>query len=69
MKHQRLNIGKIDLYVKDPFKSACQLLIKRREKVEIKNLKSPKAFIEYLQTIDNIYENLQDSNPIQRKSK
>ena len=69
MKHQRPNIGKIDLYVKDPFKSAYQLLIKRREKVGIKNLKSPKVFIEYLQTIDNIYENLQDSNPIQKKSK
>ena len=29
-------------------------------KIGIKNLKSPKAFIDYSQTIDDVYENLED---------
>ena len=32
-------------------------------KVGIKKLKNSKAFIDYSQTIDNIYENLEDYNP------
>ena len=42
--------------------SEYQLLIKGREKVGTKKLKSPKAFIDYSQTID--YENLEEYNPI-----
>ena len=37
------------------FESKCQVLINGREKVGIKKLKHPQAFIDYLQTIDNIY--------------
>ena len=32
-------------------------------KLEIKRLKNRKEFIDYLQTIDNVYENLEDYNP------
>ena len=39
-KHQRLDIDKIYLYVKDPFKPKYQLLIKEREKAEIKELQN-----------------------------
>ena len=39
MKHQRPDIDKIYLYVKDPFESKYQLLIKGREKVGTENLK------------------------------
>ena len=31
-----------------------------RDKLGIKELKNPKAFIEYSQTIDDAYENLED---------
>ena len=57
-KHQRPNIDKIYLFVKDPFESKHQLLINGREGVVIKNLKIPNAFIDYSQTIDddNIFE-------------
>ena len=48
IKHQRPDIDKIYLYVKDPFESKHQLLINGREKVGIKKLKNPKSFIEYL---------------------
>ena len=54
IKKQRPDIDKIYLYVKDPFESKYQLLINGREKVGIENLKNPKAFIDYSQTIDDV---------------
>ena len=50
------DIDKIYFYVKHPFKSKYQLLINRREKVEIEILKNTKAFIDYSQTIDDFYK-------------
>ena len=47
-------------YMKDPFQSKYQLFINRREKVGIKEIKNPKAFIDYSQTIDDFYEHLED---------
>ena len=67
MKHQRPNIDKIHWYVKDPFEPKYQLLINGREKVGIKKLKNPKALIDYSQAIDNVYENLEDHNPIKKR--
>ena len=67
IKHQRPDIDKIYLYVKDPFESKYQLLINGREKVGIENLKNPKAFIDYSQTIDDVYENLEDYNPTKKR--
>ena len=43
------------------------MLIIGREKVRIENLKTTKAFIDYLQTIDDVYENLEDYNPTKEK--
>ena len=51
IKHWWPDIDKIYLYVKDPFESKYQLLINGREKVRIKNLKYPKAFIDYSQQL------------------
>ena len=39
------------------------MLINEREKIWIENLKHPKTFVDYSQTIDNVYENLEDYNP------
>ena len=64
IKNQPPDIDKICLYVKDPFESKYQLLINGREKVGIKKLKNPKVFIDYSQTIDDVYEDLEDYNPI-----
>ena len=36
------------------------LLINGREKIGIKNLKAPKVFIDYSQTIDDVYQILKD---------
>ena len=44
------------------------MLIKGREKLGIKIRKDPKAFIDYSQTIDHVYENLEDYNPTKKRS-
>ena len=66
IKHQRPDIDKIYSYVKEPLESKYQLLINRREKVGIENLKYSKAFVDYSQTI-HVYENLEDYNPTKKK--
>ena len=53
IEHQRPDIDKIYLYVKDPFEAMYQLLINRTEKVGIKKLKNPKVFIDYSEAIDD----------------
>ena len=57
---------RIYLYVKEPFKSKYQLLINRREKISITELKHTKTFIDFSQTIDDIYENLKNYNQTKR---
>ena len=67
MKNQQPDIHKLYLYVKDPFESRYQLLINGRERVGIKKSKNPKAFIGYSESIDDVYENLEDSNPTKKR--
>ena len=43
------------------------MLINGREKVASEKLKNPKAFIHYSQTIDNVYESLEDYNPRKKR--
>ena len=64
IKHQRPDIDKSYLYVKDPCKSKYQL-VSSGKKVGIKKSKNPEALIYYSQTIDDVYENLDDYNPVQ----
>ena len=66
IKHQRPELDKTYLYVKDPFESKYQLLINGREKIGVKELKNPKPFIDYSQTIDDVYENLEGYNPLKK---
>ena len=66
-RHQQSDVDKIYLYVKNPFKSKYHLLINGREKVEIKEFKNPNAFIDYSQTVDDVYENLEDHNPTKKR--
>ena len=67
IKNQRADIGKIYLYVKDQVKSKYQLLITGEEKVGIKKLKNPKAFIDDSQTIDEVYENSENYDPTKKR--
>ena len=45
-----------------PFESKYQQFINGREKVGIKKLKNPKAFIDYSQTVDDVNKNLENYN-------
>ena len=47
--------------------SKYQLLIIGGEKVGVKKLKNPKVFIVYSQTVDDIYQNLEDYNQKKKK--
>ena len=59
VKHQS-DIDKIYLYVKGPFESKYCLFINGRGKLGIKETKNQKSFINYSQTIEDVYENLED---------
>ena len=64
IKYRRSDIDRIYLYVKDSFETKYQLLVNGREKVATEN---PKALICYLQTINDVYENLEDYNSTKKK--
>ena len=67
IKHQRQDVNKICIYVKDPFESKYELLINGRQKVRIEIMKNPKAFIDYSQITDDVYENLEDYNKTKKR--
>ena len=67
INNEHSDVDKIYLYVKNPSESKYQLLSNGREKVRIKKLKNPKAFIDYSETINDVYENLEDYNPTKKR--
>ena len=46
-----------------------EYLIKKRENVVIKHLNNPNAFIECSNTMDDVYKNINDYNPIRKRKK
>ena len=67
MISQQNHIDKIYLYAKDLSELKNDVLIKRREDAVIKHLNDHKAFIECLNTMDDVYENIDDNNPDLKK--
>ena len=63
------DIDKIYLHVKDLREPKYGFLIKKRENAEIKHLNDPNAFIECSNTMDGIYENIDDYNPSRKRKK
>ena len=55
-------VDKIYLYAKDSEEPKYQFLIEEREKARLKTLKHPNALIEYSNSMDDIYENIEDYN-------
>ena len=55
------------MYFKDTFESKYQLVINEKEKDGIKELKIPKAFVDYSQTVDDVYKYLEDYNPTKKR--
>ena len=65
--NEQKDIDKIYLYAKDLSESKYEYLIKNRENAGIKHLNDSKAFIECSNTMDDIYENIDDYNPNRRR--
>ena len=63
MINHQPDIDKIYFYVKDPYEAKYQLLINKRESTGLKYLNDSKAFIEYSNDMDGIYQNFEEYNP------
>ena len=57
------DFDKTYLYVKDPYEVKYQYLVNKREKVGLDHFDDPKAFIEYLNDMQDVYKNIEDCNP------
>ena len=55
------------MYARDLSEPKYEYLIKKREDAGIKHLNNPKAFVECSNTMDDVYENINDYNPIRKK--
>ena len=66
--NKQRDIDKIYLYAKDLSKCKYEHLIKNREIARIKHLNDSKAFIDCSNTMDDVYENIDDYN-LNRKRK
>ena len=62
------DMDKIYLYAKDLNEPNCEFLIKKRDDVGMKHLNDWNAFIESSNTMDDVYENIDDYNS-SRKTK
>ena len=60
-------IDKIYLDAKDINEPDYQLLIEKRENAGIKHLNDPTAFVEYSNTMDDVYGNIDDYNPKRKR--
>ena len=64
---QQDDIDKIYLYAKDLSEHQYGFLIKKREDAGTKHLSDSNAFIECSNTMDDIYENIDDNNPSRKR--
>ena len=55
------------MYAKDVSEPKYQFLIKKRENAGIKKLNDPSAFIECSNTIDDVYNNIDDYHPKRKR--
>ena len=61
--NEQKDIDKVYLYAKDLSEPKYEYLIRNRENVGIEHLNNSKAFIEYSNTMNNVYENIDNYNP------
>ena len=64
--NEQNDINKLYLYATDLSEPKYEYLIKIREDAGIKHLSNPSAF-ERSNTIDDVYENINDYNPIRKR--
>ena len=61
------SIDKIYLYAKDLSEPKYQFLIEKDENAGIKSYNDPKTFIEYSNTMDDVFGNIDDFNPKRKR--
>ena len=61
------DINKIYLYVKDLSEPRYESLIKKREDVKTNCFNDPNAFTECSNTVNDVYENVDDYNPSRKR--
>ena len=66
--NEQKDIDKIYLYAKDLSEPKYEYLIKNRENAGIKHVNDSNAFIEYSNTMDDVYENIDDYNPSRKRN-
>ena len=55
------------MYAKDLYEKKYQYLINKREKVGLNQFIDPKAFMEYSNDMQDVYKNIEDYNPINKR--
>ena len=67
--NEQNDIDKIYLHAKELSEPKYEYLIKKREGAGIKHLNNPNAFIECSNTMDDVYENINNYNLIRKRKK
>ena len=65
--NQQPDIDKIYVCAKDPYKAKYNFLINKWESTGLKRFNHSKAFIEYLNDMDDIYKNIEAYNPNKKR--
>ena len=65
--NEQKDIDKTYLYAKDLSESKYEYLIKNCENAGIKHVNDSNAFIEYSNTMDDVYKDIDDYNPNRRR--
>ena len=65
--NEQNDIDKIYLYAKDLSKPKHEFLTKKRETAGIKHLNYPNPFTACLNTMDDVYENINDYKPSRKR--
>ena len=66
--NEQNDIDKIYLYARDLNEPKYKILIKKCEDARIKHLNDPNAFIKCSNTMDDVYENINDHNSIRKRT-
>ena len=67
LRKEQDDIDNIYLYAKDLSRPKYKFLIKKGKDGEIKHLNDPNAFIECSNTMDHVYEDIDDCNPTRKE--
>ena len=67
LRNEENDFDKIYLYARDLNEPKYEYLIKKLEDAGIKHWNNPNAFIKCLDTMDDVYDNINDYNPIRKR--